>query len=131
MIHVRNSGRLSTQNVLRVYAQSEIILCVGAVGHCNNFYALKLRDFDAPISDTFYLTSDNPDLYSLFEIGKEIETYKGRQDCINNTKWFLAHTQERQTTAAACRQRVLRVNALYQRFSGLIDTQRNDASCVE
>lgn len=124
-------GRLPTEDVPRVFAQSRIILGVGTIGHCKDFYALKLRDFDAPMSGSFYLTSDNPDLYELYEIGREIEVYRDVQDCINKVKWYLAHEYEREAIAAAGRQRALRDHTWIQRFSNLFSALKSDVVCAE
>ncbi len=124
-------GRLSTQDVPRVFAQSKIILGVGTIGHCTDFYALKLRDFDAPMSGSFYLTSNNPDLQSLFQIGREIDVYNDIVDCIEKVKWFLAHDQQREAIAAAGRQRALRDHTWNKRFSELLTKLKRVAICAE
>ena len=118
------SGPISVEDVPKLFAQSKIILGVGTIGHSSDFYALKLRDFDAPMSASFYLTSDNPDLYQLFEIGREIEVYSDIEDCIKKVKWYLAHDQERESIAAAGRQRALKDHTWHRRFSDLFTMLR-------
>lgn len=117
-------GRLPTQEVPRLFAQSKIILGIGTIGHCNDFYALKLRDFDAPMSGSFYLTNDNPDLKDLYEIGREIETYSDIADCVEKVKWYLAHDDEREYIASAGRQRALKDHTWSRRFSDLFTSLR-------
>ena len=113
------SGRLSTEGVARLFAQSKIILGSGTVGHCTDFYALKLRDFDGPMSGSFYLTHDNPDLRQLYKIGREIETYQDVEDCIEKVKWYLGHDDERESIASAGRLRALNDHTWLRRFSDL------------
>lgn len=112
-------GRLPTEDVPRLFAQSKIVLGIGTIGHCTDFYALKLRDFDGPMSGSFYLTSDNPDLRELYEVGREIETYRDIYDCVEKVKWYLEHDGERESIALAGRQRALNDHTWLRRFSDL------------
>ena len=112
-------GRLSTDDVPRLFAQSKIILGLGTIGHCTDFYALKLRDFDGPMSGSFYLTHDNPDLRELYEVGREIETYRDIEDCVEKVKWYLQHDDERESIASAGRQRALNDHTWLCRFLDL------------
>ena len=72
------------------------MLGVGTIGHCRDFYALKLRDFDAPMAGSLYLTHDNPDLRSLFEVGRELATYRDATDCVEKVRHYLARDAERE-----------------------------------
>ena len=113
-------GRLLTADVPRLFAQSKIILGIGTIGHCTDFYALKLRDFDAPMSGSFYLAHDNPDLRGLYEIGREIETYRDIDECVEKVKWYLTHDDERESIASAGRHRALCDHTWLRRFSDLL-----------
>jgi spore maturation protein CgeB len=117
-------GKLPIEDVPRLFAQSKIVLGVGTIGHCTDFYALKLRDFDGAMSGSFYLTHDNPDLKTLYEIGREIETYRDIEDCVEKVKWYLAHDDERELIASAGRRRALKDHTWHHRFSSLIASLR-------
>jgi hypothetical protein len=117
-------GRLLAADVTRLFAQSKIILGIGTIGHCTDFYALKLRDFDGPMSGSFYLTHDNPDLRKLYEVGREIETYRDIGECVDKVKWYLEHDDERESIASAGRQRALNDHTWFRRFSDLFATLR-------
>jgi len=110
--------------VARLFAQSKIILGSGTIGHCTDFYALKLRDFDGPMSGSFYLTHDNSDLRDVYKIGSEIETYRDVDDCIEKVKWYLIHDVERESIASAGRQRALNDHTWIRRFSDLFASFR-------
>lgn len=116
-----DAGRLETKDVPRLFAQSKIVLGVGTVGHCEDFYALKMRDFDGPMSGSLYLTHDNPDLYPLFEVGKEIVTYCSPSDCVEKVKTYLKDDHERERVAAAGRTRAFRDHTWDRRFNDLFD----------
>lgn len=99
------NGRISTEDVPKLFAQSKIVLGVSAIGHCPDFVGLKLRDFDAPMSGSCYLTQHNDDLNELYEIGREVVTYRSMEECVEQARHLLAHDDERQAIAAAGRVR--------------------------
>jgi spore maturation protein CgeB len=114
-----NSGRIATEDVPRLFAQSKIVLGVGTIGHCRDFYALKMRDFDGPMSGSLYLTHDNSDLGGLFEIDREIVTYASVAECVQKALHYLHEDALRESVAAAGRARALRDHTWDLRFAGL------------
>ena len=116
-----DQGRIATEAVPALFAQSKIVLGVGTIGHCHDFFALKMRDFDAPMSGSLYLTHDNPDLGALFDIGAEIVTYRSSADCVEKVRYFLQHDRERETIAAAGRARAAREHTWHKRFGRLFN----------
>ncbi|MBM3346061.1 MAG: glycosyltransferase, partial [Betaproteobacteria bacterium] len=114
-----DSGRIATAEVPLLFAQSKIVLGVGTIGHCRDFYALKMRDFDGPMSGSLYLTHDNPDLATLFERDREIITYASPDECVQKVRRYLREDTLRESVAAAGRARALRDHTWDQRFSGL------------
>jgi len=110
------NGSINAQQTAKVFAKSKIILGVGTIAYCENIVTLKLRDFDAPMSGSFYLTHHNADLEELFEIGKEIETYKSVDECVKKVHYYLEHPLEREAIAKAGRQRVMRDHTWEKRF---------------
>lgn len=113
-------GRLENTDVPKLFAQSKIVLGIGTVGHCSDFYALKMRDFDGPMSGSLYLTHDNVDLYSLFEIGKEMVTYSSSLDCVEKVKRYLYDDRAREAIASAGRARAVRDHTWDKRFQSLL-----------
>lgn len=113
-------GRIAVEEVPRLFAQSKIVLGVGTIGHCRDFYALKLRDFDGPMSGSLYLTHDNADLRGLYEVGQEIAVYGSADDCIDKVRYFLAHDREREAMAAAGRLRAAREHTWDRRVTELL-----------
>ena len=113
-------GRIPTQEAPRVFAQSRIVLGVGTIGHCRDFYSLKMRDFDAPMSGSCYLTHDNPDLHGLYVAGEEIVTYVKANDCVEHVRYLLAHEAERESIARRGHARALRDHTWDKRFSGMM-----------
>ena len=79
------NGRIPTDLVPELFARSQIVLGCGTVCTCSDFYALKLRDFDVPMSGSLYLTHDNPDLRTLFDVGRDMLTFKTVADLVDKT----------------------------------------------
>jgi hypothetical protein len=113
------NGRIATQNVPALFASSKIVLGIGTIGHCTDLYALKLRDFDATLSGSMYLTHANPDLKILFNIGEEIVCYKTPKDCADKCEYYLANENECETIAKAGLARSLRDHTWEARFDKL------------
>lgn len=120
-------GRIDTESVPKLFAQSRIILGVGTIGHCSDFYALKMRDFDAPMSGSFYLTHDNPDLRMLFAVGKEMATYHSIENCVAKAHYYLANDAERESIARAGRQRAATEHTWDHRFNTLLNVLKEAA----
>lgn len=115
-----SGGRIATEDVPRLFAQSRIVLGVGTIGHCRDFYALKMRDFDGPMSGSLYATHDNPDLHVLFEPGSEIVLFRDTADCVDKVRYYLAHDAEREAIAAAGYARAVRDHSWDGRFGDLL-----------
>lgn len=101
------AGRLATEAVPTLFAQSRIVLGVSAIGHSRDFVGLKLRDFDAPLSGSCYLTQYNPDLESLYAIGTEMVTYRDIRDCVAQVQSLLADPARLAAIGAAGHARAL------------------------
>ncbi len=114
-----DNGRIQNERVPQLFAQSKVILGVGTIGHCDDFYALKMRDFDGPMSGSLYLTHDNADLHRLYEVGEEIVTYRSIGECVGKVKYYLEHDGERERIARAGHARATRDHTWFHRFSGL------------
>jgi hypothetical protein len=114
------NGRLSTDDMPRIFSSSKIVLGCGTVGHCKDFYALKLRDFDGPMSGSLYITHDNPDLRGLYDIGREIVTFNSTSEMVDKVVYYISHDAEREEIAAAGRTRAANAHTWAQRFRYLL-----------
>jgi len=84
------SGRLPLKDTNLFFNQCRIVLGVGTIGHTEDFYALKLRDFDATMSGAVYLTHNNPDLHSLFNVGDEVFLAENEEEFVIKCKELLS-----------------------------------------
>jgi spore maturation protein CgeB len=116
------NGRIPTEKVPELFAASKIILGCGTIAYADDFFALKLRDFDAPMSGSLYLTHDNPDLRALFDVRREIVTFSDINDMVAKVRYYLIHDEERERIASAGRLRAAEDHTWVQRFRHVLDT---------
>lgn len=83
-----SNGRLPLEKTNEFYNKCKIVLGIGTIGYCEDFYSLKMRDFDVPMSGSCYVTSCNPDLLNLYN-NDEIGLYKNIDDCINQISYII------------------------------------------
>jgi len=50
---------------------------------------VRLRDFEAPMCRTCYLTGESDEIREFYEVGKEIDTYSTQVELIEKTKFYL------------------------------------------
>jgi len=112
-------GRIDNDGMVRLFVQSKLVLGVGTIGHCADFFALKLRDFDAPMSGSAYLTHNNADLHGLYDVGREIATYRDIDECVDRARALLADDDARECMARSGRDRALRDHTWDRRFRDL------------
>lgn len=115
------NGRIAIEEVPKLFVQSRIVLGIGTIGYCTDFYSLKMRDFDVPMSGSLYLTHHNSDLENLFVIGKEIETYRTPKECVEKVVYYLSHPDEAEAIARAGRLRAEKEHTLEKRFNELFE----------
>jgi spore maturation protein CgeB len=111
------NGHIDAARVAQVFGESKIVLGVGTVAHSRRIVTLKLRDFDGPMSGSVYMTTENPDLRSLFSVGEEIEMYRTAAECIQLVRHYLADDAAREAMGAAGRARALRDHTWRQRIA--------------
>jgi hypothetical protein len=82
---------------------------------------VKLRDFEVPLAGGFYLVEEAPDHAELYDIGREIVTWKTPEELIEKARYYLAHDSERKQIAEAGHRRAERDHIWEKRFQGLFD----------
>ncbi len=123
------NGSLSDEEMVKLYSRSKINLGFSGIGYSKKLMCLKGRDFEVPASGGLYLTQNNPELSLVFDIGKEILTYKDEEDCAMTIKEILANPQKAANIRKAGRERCLRDHSYEARWTDLFTTVsvlRND-----
>ncbi len=114
------NGPLSDEEMVKLYSRSRINIGFGGVGHSRKLMCLKGRDFEVPMSGGLYLTQDNPELSLVYEVGKEILTYKNEKDCAEKIQWLLANPEEAAKIRKAGRERALKDHTWEKRFEKVL-----------
>jgi len=110
------NGALSDQEMIKLYSQSRINLGFAGVGYSRRLMCLKGRDFEVPMSGGLYLTQDNPELTSVFDVGREILTYQDEADCARIISELLKYPNRAEAIRRAGRKRCLREHSWEKRF---------------
>lgn len=113
------NGPLTEQEMIEVYAQSRINLGVSGVGYSMKETCLKGRDFEVPMCGALYLTSEQPDLHRVYEAGREVVTYRNKEECLDKIRYLLVRPEECARIRQAARQRCLRDHTWERRFHDL------------
>ncbi|MDO8609185.1 MAG: glycosyltransferase [bacterium] len=89
------------------------------LGHCgwaDVDLANSARDFRVTAAGGFLLTEYVRGMESLFEIGKECETYRTPEECYEKIKYYLTHDEERKQIAENGYQRTIKDHTFKNRM---------------
>ncbi|TRZ87231.1 hypothetical protein D4R89_09985, partial [bacterium] len=112
-------GPLSTEEMVRLYSRSRINLGFGGVEGHEETYCLKGRDFEIPMSGGLYLTEYQPELEWVYDLGKEIVSYRGFDDLLANIRHLLSDPQGAEVIRQAGFRRARRDHTWEMRFERL------------
>lgn len=112
---------ISDDEKVELYNRARINLGIGGTGVSERMTCIKGRDFEVPAAGGLYLTTYDPELSFLFDIGKEILCYLNEIDCVEIVRYFLERPEEAQAIADAGRARCLRDHTYKVRFQGLFE----------
>ena len=101
---------------MRIYSRSRINLGFGGVGYSRNLMCLKGRDFEVPMCRAVYLTQDNPELSSVFDVGNDIVTYRNERDCAATIRTLLDNPDRAEQIRAAGHRRCARDHTYQARW---------------
>ncbi len=82
---------------------------------------VRLRDFEAPLCRSCYLTGYTEEIAEFYELGKEIDTYESPEELVDKVKFYLAHPQEAEKLREAAYQRAKRDHTWVNRFQELFE----------
>jgi spore maturation protein CgeB len=77
--------------------------------------ASNRRLFEVTGVGSCLLTDDKRGMSTLFDVGTEVVTYSGTEDCIEKATWLLEHPRERAQLARAGQRRTLAAHTYAQR----------------
>lgn len=82
----------------------------------------NVRTFEVAAAGGFQLVNDRPALSELFEIGKQIETFKSVEELKDKIRYFIAHPTERKAIAEAGAARVTKEHTYKHRLEKIFST---------
>jgi spore maturation protein CgeB len=85
--------KLSLEENNKFLNECKIVLGIGTVGHCSDFYTSKLRDFEVPLSGSVYVTHNNEDLLKYYK-NNEIVLCDTEDDFIQSIKHLLSNDKK-------------------------------------
>jgi hypothetical protein len=110
------NGPVSEKEMVEIYSRSRINLGFGGIGYSMKEQCLKGRDFEVPMCGGLYLTSENPDLHLVYDVGREIVTYRTKEDCLKMVHYFIDHPEEAMAIRRAARFKCLQEHTWEKRF---------------
>lgn len=109
-------GRVSLQDMVRIYNQSKINLNISAAS-VSGVLQVKGRDFEVPGTGNFMLTGYSEELTQYYEMDKEIITYRNVDEAVEKIRYYLVHEEEREIIAQAALCKTLSMHTYEQRFN--------------
>ena len=114
------NGAIPNSQMNEIYARSRVNLGFGGIGFSKTLLCLKGRDFEVPMSGALYLTQDNPELSSVFNLGREILTYRDAEDCAQTIRAILKDDERAGQIRIAARERCLRDHTYRARWANVL-----------
>ncbi|MDZ8052243.1 MAG: glycosyltransferase [Aulosira sp. ZfuVER01] len=112
------------KNISQTFAQYEVIMNLSDVWS-DGFPGSKLiphvrlRDFEAPMCRTCYLTGYTDEIAEFYQLGKEIDTYRYPDELLDKMRFYLHHLSQAEKLREAGYQRALRDHTWKRRFEQL------------
>lgn len=118
-IRAKHHGEAWGLNMYNVLANSKISLNRHIDAAENN--ANNMRLYESTGVGTMLLTDMKDNLHELFEIGKEVVTYKTKEELLEKITYYLAHDDERKRIAKAGQERTLKEHTYEHRMKEVSD----------
>jgi len=118
------ANRGFADSICHTFAQYEVVLNfsnVWADGRPGSSLIphVRLRDFEAPMCRTCYLTGYTDEITEFYEIGKEIDVYREPEELVDKTRFYLTHLDKAEQLRYAAYQRAIRDHTWQSRFKQL------------
>lgn len=102
-VHAKGSGWekgfADDREMIEIFNKSKIVLGFSTVGKKDNINILKGRDFEVPLTGSFYLTGYHEELKEYFNLGTDIETYTSKEDLLKKVNYYLKNEEKREKIA--------------------------------
>ncbi|HAV42864.1 TPA: hypothetical protein DCX15_02470 [bacterium] len=107
--------------MVRVYNASKINICVQS-----NVYntGLNYRTFTIPACRAFMISDYRKELGELFEEGKEVVSFRKKEELPEIIDYYLAHPERRERVALNAQHRVLEEHTYTYRIKRIFDVMK-------
>jgi hypothetical protein len=134
-LRLRSQAKGRAGDLARVFSAYEICLnfsnvwedgCPGSplIQH------VRLRDFEAPMCRTCYLTGHSDEIREFYEVGREIDTYRETSELVDKSRFYLKNSVVAEKMREAGYQRALRDHTWMHRFRELFRKIGLDTKCA-
>jgi hypothetical protein len=117
-------GRVPNGKISEVFSGHEVIL------NFSNVWAdeqpgskliphVRLRDFEAPMCRSCYLTGYTDEITEFYEVGSEIDTYASEEELVDKTRYYLKNPEAAERLREAGWRRASRDHTWTRRFEEL------------
>jgi spore maturation protein CgeB len=108
-----NNTPLFGIDMLKALSKAKIVL--NSHGGIAGDFACNIRLFEATGAGACLLTDHKKNISDFFIPDSEVVTYKSISECVEKTKWLLAHPEEARKIALAGQKRTLQDHTFYNR----------------
>jgi len=117
-------GPVPFTRICEVFSSHEVILNFSNVwsdgrAGSNLIPHVRLRDFEAPMCRTCFLTGYTDEITEFYTIGKEIDTYNSTEEFVDKVRFYLSHPQAAEQLRESGYQRARRDHTWVCRFEQL------------
>jgi hypothetical protein len=111
----RHRGKAWGIDMFRILRDSRIAVNhhIGIAGE----YANNMRLFEATGVGTLLLTDEKVNLREMFEVDREVATYRTHEECLEKIRFYLSHENERQAISQAGQKRTLSEHTYAKRLT--------------
>jgi spore maturation protein CgeB len=118
-------GPISFEKISEIFAAHDVVLNFSNVWSDGRpgsklIPHVRLRDFEAPMCRTCYLTGYSEEIEEFYKLGEEIDTYHDSEELVDKTKFYLANPTAAEHLRTAGHVRARRDHTWVCRFRELL-----------
>lgn len=102
---ITNRGFVFGEDTLSALSSAKMAIVFSRT--ISGYQGVKVGVFDFLSAGCLVVTDDIPELHEYFIVGKEIVAFKGTQDLLNKTRYYLDHPEEADAIRKAGRNKVI------------------------
>jgi len=106
------------ESLIKVFKSSKIVLNIHRDFEVSGG---NYRLFEIPACSALQIVDEKKDIGKYFEVGKEVVTFKDKDDLRRKVKYYLENPEQREQIATAAYNRVKRDHTLIDRMKKIID----------